>query len=406
MRRRTRSGLQVLVVCCVSVGSWGCGARSGLEVAERSRPDASEDAGGDTATRFIDVSAGMRHSCAVTDVGTVYCWGWNRHGQLGLGTAEAEPYPPTMVPGVVDAVGISANAVTCITHRSGAISCWGDERGTSVSTEESVEFSNPEPMFAITDAIQVSVGSGHVCYVGSSRDVHCWGSNRRGELGRGTIDDERLEPAPVQGLRDPLDFVAVQVTAGASHTCARSEDGRIACWGDNLSGQLGVAGNESLPTAQLVSAAAPSVDVVASSGCSCSASAEGTQCWGRSFEGGLGHGEVFELREPTHVPGVGASRAASTDCSSSCAVLTDGSVWCWGNASFGRLGTSLDVAESPPVLHPDVTGAVKVSAGQEHSCALLTTGEITCWGRGQFAQLGDGRREHDGMTTTLRAWEL
>lgn len=34
-------------------------------------------------TSVVDISAGWEHTCAVTDVGDVYCWGSNEYGQLG-----------------------------------------------------------------------------------------------------------------------------------------------------------------------------------------------------------------------------------------------------------------------------------------------------------------------------------
>ena len=33
---------------------------------------------------IIQISAGGWHSCALSDCGDVYVWGWNESGQLGL----------------------------------------------------------------------------------------------------------------------------------------------------------------------------------------------------------------------------------------------------------------------------------------------------------------------------------
>ncbi|XP_047058699.1 ultraviolet-B receptor UVR8-like [Lolium rigidum] len=43
------------------------------------------------------VSCGARHSAIITDEGEVFCWGWNKYGQLGLGDA-MDRNVPCMVP--------------------------------------------------------------------------------------------------------------------------------------------------------------------------------------------------------------------------------------------------------------------------------------------------------------------
>ena len=47
-------------------------------------------------------------------------------------------------------------------------------------------------------------------------------------------NEERLAPVEVRGLED-----AVQIGAGAAHTCARRSNGRVTCWGDPSYGKLG-----------------------------------------------------------------------------------------------------------------------------------------------------------------------
>lgn len=55
-----------------------------------------------------------------------------------------------------------------------------------------------------------------------------------GQLGPGELPEEN---APV---RVPLAAPAVEIDAGASHTCARLSDERVVCWGADVEAQLGV----------------------------------------------------------------------------------------------------------------------------------------------------------------------
>ena len=66
-----------------------------------------------------------------------------------------------------------------------------------------------------------------------NREVWCWGDNRYGQLGDGTLSD-RSGAVMVLGLASVL-----TVEAGAQHTCAVRRDGAVLCWGRNHLGQLG-----------------------------------------------------------------------------------------------------------------------------------------------------------------------
>jgi hypothetical protein len=81
--------------------------------------------------------------------------------------------------------------------------------------------------------IGVDVGALHACVALPSGRVACWGNNTSGQLGDGTITN-RSQPVVVLSLDD-----AVEVSAGAPSTCARRASGAVVCLGANDSGQLG-----------------------------------------------------------------------------------------------------------------------------------------------------------------------
>jgi alpha-tubulin suppressor-like RCC1 family protein len=86
-------------------------------------------------------------------------------------------------------------------------------------------------------ATDIAAGAEHTCAV-IARGVACWGTNVSGQLGDGT-NVSRNRPTDVAGLSGEVN----EITAGSEHTCALTQGGAIACWGANFSGQLGDASN-------------------------------------------------------------------------------------------------------------------------------------------------------------------
>jgi regulator of chromosome condensation (RCC1) repeat-containing protein/PASTA domain-containing protein len=77
------------------------------------------------ATQIV---AGFLHAFAVDPDGSLWAWGWNKHGELGLGTAEPLVRTPQKVPGLAGVTQLAAGAGTSMALRSdGTLLAWGYE---------------------------------------------------------------------------------------------------------------------------------------------------------------------------------------------------------------------------------------------------------------------------------------
>lgn len=181
------------------------------------------------------VAAGSAHTCAWTQAGNVQCWGNDSLGQLGDGGDLVNQPIPVSVEGLsgpVERVEAGAFHTCAILAGSGAIECWGNYGigGFSSVPVGMTGFDAP--------AVALACGLGHTCAILNTGAVKCWGSDDRGQLGDGSNTDAygTDEPVTVQGL----DHRATSIDAGKRHTCARMENGAVACWGDDHFGQLGL----------------------------------------------------------------------------------------------------------------------------------------------------------------------
>jgi alpha-tubulin suppressor-like RCC1 family protein len=285
----------------------------------------------------VDLSTGKHHACARTDRGTVECWGGNAEGQIGDGTTEDRSVPVTVDAFQDSAISVAAGgAHTCVRLVGGEVWCWGDNRLGQVGEEVGEQLLSPRMVAGMTGAVGLAMGENHTCAYDASGGVWCWGYNGYGQLGDGTTSSggvpRRVGHATLSG--------AVQLVAGGSHSCARTESQQVWCWGANYSGQLGVGttSGSSVPVR---------VDLP----------------------------PVLEL----------AAGASHT-----CALTFDGAVWCWGANTDGQVGDGSRENRSLPVEVRDLSAVVEVTAGMAHTCARGLDGRVSCWGSTSDGQLGDG----------------
>jgi alpha-tubulin suppressor-like RCC1 family protein len=76
--------------------------------------------------RFVAIAAGWAHTCALDETGRAWCWGANRHGQLGTSGTDEEPHPrPVPVAGERQFASLSASFRTCALDDQQNVFCWG-----------------------------------------------------------------------------------------------------------------------------------------------------------------------------------------------------------------------------------------------------------------------------------------
>lgn len=211
-----------------------------------------------------------------------------------------------------------------------------------------------------------------------------------------SCEEEECPPGPNGHVR------VLEVAAGWNFTCARSESGRIYCWGESAGGTLGdglALTTHRTFTAAPVAGVVGARRLVAAGLNACMIDREGyVRCWGTNSFDQLeidpslgGSSTPVGLRGvSSQVIDVAIGIAVDGITSHGCVVASDSAVRCWGNNAYLQLGTD-DVPRSDVALNsPQLTGFRRISASGLSSCGITEAGAVRCWGARVYGQLGDG----------------
>ena len=353
------------------------------------------------------ISAGANHSCALTTSGGVKCWGDNYMGELGDGTTTVRSFPVDVLGLASGVRAISAGGYmplagggdrnfgdhTCALTTVGGVKCWGGNYFGELGDGTTTDRSAPVNVSGLSGGVSaITAGGLHTCVATTAGGVQCWGSNDSGQLGNGATTHYTV-PIAVNGTSGGVSTIAL----GRGYTCVLNTAGGAQCRGRNDYGQLGDGTTASRYTAADVSGLTTGVSAIsAGSDHACALTvAGGVKCWGDNSHGQLGDGTTTEQHIPVSVSGLASGiKAISTGGYHTCALTTAGGVKCWGRNSSGQLGDGTTTERHTPVNVSGLTSGVKaISTSGWHTCALTTAGAVKCWGYNDFGRLGDG--DHD-----------
>ena len=345
-----------------------------------------------------------RHTCAILSSGELACWGPNDYGQLGQGTTG----PPIPTPTVVSALPAGHKVVdvglgygfTCAVLDVGSVYCWGQndiaELGNGASLDGGLpSIPTPTQVVGVAGATAIAVGSDHACVLlggdgGTAVSIACWGDDNLGQLGDGNNPNGASSTAGplVFGSAGTFTAAPVAIAAGSDQSCAVLADGTAWCWGANGTG-MGVSRNPT-PVTTLQNIAQLSVGN--NTLCALQAGANvPLLCWGRDQFGQVGDGDFLDAGFEDVAQVLSPVSQVSTGGSHTCA-LTYGKVNCWGDNASGDLGlgsTTTSAYASPQVVTAVFT-ASEVKVAFSYTCARLPSGSVSCWGDNSLGQLGIG----------------
>ncbi len=271
----------------------------------------------------LSIASGDFHTCVLRKDRTVWCWGRNNHGQLGLDYSHDELYGYERVEHKLPAPVPELDNVTAICAGNGSTGgAQNNDRGFGVAG--GIFWGEPG------SSIGCGAGDGFGCLIKPDHTLLCWGENRDGQLGDGTGDVRHRTgySIPPEVLNE-----VVSVDGGFGHACALRMNGELWCWGSNRGGELG-------------------------------------------------NGSVTETLEPPRkVPGLGLVVDFSVDSHMTCAVVLGGQLYCWGGDWTNLMGTNDPFAAVPaPLAIKGEEHTRAIAVGNYHGCLIRENDEVACWG--------------------------
>ncbi len=342
-------------------------------------------------TTIADIEGADFHSVALFDDGTVWAWGRNDSGELGIGTDEHYATRPNRVKSLSGVVGISASNCgyhTLALKSDGTVWAWGSNWYGALGDGSTESPSVPVQVQGLTGVVEVSAGGYHSLARKDDGTIWAWGRNLRGACGYGDTTTS-LVPKQVPGLTG-----VKAISGGSTFTLFLKEDGSVWGCGDNYEQALGTeAAYEQWAPVQV--AGISSVKFVAAGwGHGLALKKNGTAwIWGHGaldLGDGLIRNSATPL-QPNGLPGGVASIGVGGD--HSFAIMGDGSAWGWGWDFYGQVGdgtSGVGNSVPSPVFLTAISGVRQIDGGDNHTLAIKEDGTIWSWGDNWYGQLGDG----------------
>ncbi|XP_038640315.1 probable E3 ubiquitin-protein ligase HERC1 isoform X8 [Scyliorhinus canicula] len=192
----------------------------------------------------VCVSAGYRHSAAVTEDGELYTWGEGDFGRLGHGDSNSRNIP-TLVKDISNVGEVSCGSSHTIALSKDGRTAWsfgGGDNG-KLGHGDTNRVYKPKVIEALQGMFirKVCAGSQSSLALTSTGQVYAWGCGAC--LGCGSSEATALRPKLIEELATTR---IVDLSIGDSHCLALSHDNEVYAWGNNSMGQCG-QGNSTGP---------------------------------------------------------------------------------------------------------------------------------------------------------------
>ena len=349
--------------------TWGSNASGNLGLNDKIYRSSPVQVG--SGTTWNEISSGTESILAIKTDGTAWVWGASDSGQLGLNDATiyGRRSSPTQLGTLTNWSKASVGRLSMKAIKTdGTLWSWGGnargQLGLSTATTGFGYRSSPSQVGTDTNWYLLAGRYLHALSTKTNGTLWLWGDNSYGQLG---LNDRVARSSPIQLGTDTWS----KISGDNSVSCAIKTNGTLWLWGGNFYGQL--AQNDQVYRSSPVQVGTDTNwSTVDNNGGRIMAIKTNGTLWalgGRNQNGQLGLNDRIYRSSPVQVGALTNWSSVSMRSLSTFALKTDGTLWAWGRGSDGELGLSINTSRSSPVQIGSGTNWSVLSAGG--FCAVI-----------------------------------
>lgn len=351
-----QDGFETTDTTIIHVGyeAWGWGYNTSNSMGFQTSPGWDIYARGDNKTwnAISGSSEGAPGSLGIDNNGNLWSWGTNTNGAVLVTAADNTPHPSPVQIGAntwkkVVRSGNGENQSFAI-KSDDTLWCWGGNSSGHLG------IGNTSTTLALTQVgsstwSHISSGRLHALGIKTDGSLWAWGSNTAGRLGDGSTS-QRTSPVQIG-----LDTTWTSIAAGEAHSLG-IKGGTLWAWGSNGNGQLGQGSTDAnthsspLQIGSDTDWASVYAPRSSSGGSSFAIKQNGTLwAWGRNDSGQLGLGDTTDRSTPVQV-GVSTGWTYVVSYRGSTYGVNAGSLYVWGAVPAGTICYYVDQSLSPSAI--------------------------------------------------------
>jgi len=301
-------------------------------------------------TAWGKVVSGSAFGHGLKSDGTLWFWGANNSGVRGDSTNDNNVSSPVQIPGTAwsnISVPESDNFRILALKTDNTLWTWGDNtHGELGLNDVNIRRSSPVQIPGASWCA-IAAGRNQALALKTNGTLWSWGRNYFGSIGNDTRGFYKSSsPVQISGTS------WTEVSSNYNSSFARKTDGTLWGWGWNTAGQIGdntVDLGKSTPV-QIPGTAWNGVET--GSAITMATKTDGTLWqWGCTYRGSLGDNTNIRRSSPTQIPGTSWCSKLALNMTAF-AIKTDGTLWGWGYNGYGQVGDSTLINRSSPVQIP------------------------------------------------------
>jgi alpha-tubulin suppressor-like RCC1 family protein len=331
-----------------------------------------------TDTDWSMIRTGDYVSYGIKDNGSLYGWGFNNFGQISPFVSDNTLNVPTLLSSDSDWSTIRGGTFHTVAQKSdGTVWLFGNNYLGQLGVDTFYgDIPNPVNVSITGSANSISAGAWQSGFTTTDNNLAYFGfTNFFNPFFASNLDDTNT-PTPING-----DVNWQSISCGRNYNSAIKTDGTLWLWG------IGVSSSQQAMTPYVINADTNWSRVYAGAGLTFAIKDGSLWAWGSGY---IGNGAVETVADPVQVGtdtnwvkvshGTGGNHIIG--------LQADGTIWSWGNNTEGTLGNgTMFTNELEPTMIGTDTDWIDVATGNNHSLALKSDGTLWGWGKNNFNQL-------------------